>query len=147
MVYNPVGPNLPPAQAGLESDYKRELKDRYGIEFNQLYTITNMPIHRFKEDLIRKKIYDDYMVKLDEAHNAANLSSVMCRDQLSISWDGYLYDCDFNQMLGMTIKDDQGIPMGVDDVDLNRLKSSPIAVGDHCYGCTAGAGSSCSGSL
>ncbi len=145
LVYNPVGPKLPPDQRELEKDYKEELRKLFGIEFNQLYTITNMPIKRFLHDLERQNKLEEYMQLLLENFNASAALQVMCRDTLSVSWDGLLYDCDFNQMLE--------IPLGWKSTTLwdiesfDELQDSSIALADHCYGCTAGAGSSCSGSL
>lgn len=147
LVYNPSGPSLPPDQVGLEADYKRELSERFGIEFDKLYTITNMPIHRFRSDLERKGTYDAYMETLTEAHRGANVAGVMCRNQLSIGWEGFVFDCDFNQMLGMALNDPEGRPLHVSDLSLDELEETPIRVADHCFGCTAGAGSSCGGAL
>lgn len=144
LVYNPQGPRLPPPQAALEQDYKRELKQRYGVVFNQLFTLTNMPISRFGAVLLAHNQFDAYMQLLHDNYDAANLATVMCRSLLSVDWQGYVYDCDFNQMLG--------IPAGVRPVHLRDLldaeiEGRPIRVGDHCYGCTAGQGSSCGGAL
>lgn len=145
LVYNPVGAFLPPPQAGLETDYKRELTAHFGIVFNRLYTITNLPISRFLHELERDGRYDDYMQTLLDAFNPAAAEGVMCRSLVSVSWDGWLHDCDFNQMLAL------GLGMrriGLWDVQhLDELADIPIAFGDHCYGCTAGAGSSCGGAL
>lgn len=144
LVYNPQGPRLPPSQAALEQDYKRELKQRYGVVFNQLFTLTNMPISRFGAVLLAHHQFDTYMQLLHDNYDAANLETVMCRSLLSVDWQGYVYDCDFNQMLA--------IPAGVHPVHLQDLldagiEGRPIRVGDHCYGCTAGQGSSCGGAL
>lgn len=145
LVYNPVGAFLPPPQARLETDYKRELAAHFGIVFNHLYTITNLPISRFLHELEREGRYADYMQTLLDAFNPAAAQGLMCRSLVSVSWDGWLYDCDFNQML------DLGLGMrriGLWDVQhLDKLANIPIAFGDHCYGCTAGAGSSCGGAL
>lgn len=144
LVYNPVGAYLPPAQGQLEQDYKTRLEDDLGIEFNRLFTITNMPIKRFAHALERDGKLDEYMQLLLDNFNAAAVQNVMCRELVSIGWDGQIYDCDFNQMLE--------IPVGYrhttiwDIQTFDELKGA-IALGDHCYGCTAGAGSSCGGAL
>lgn len=143
LIYNPVGAFLPAAQKSLEADYKRELAAKFGILFNQLFTITNMPIHRFAEQLQRNGTFDEYMQKLVGAFNPVAALGVMCRSLLSVSWDGRLFDCDFNQMLEMEL--DDGEPLTVFNFDLQRLKARQILFADHCYGCTAGAGSSCGG--
>jgi radical SAM/Cys-rich protein len=144
LVYNPNGAFLPPPQAALEADYRRLLGERFGIEFNCLYAIANMPIKRFGSWLLSKNKFDDYMATLREAHQDANLEGVMCRSLLSIDWRGYVYDCDFNQMLGIPAD-------GVGRPHLRDLLENPapqrIAVARHCYGCTAGQGSSCGGAL
>ncbi|MGH6636092.1 MAG: arsenosugar biosynthesis radical SAM (seleno)protein ArsS [Gammaproteobacteria bacterium] len=145
LVYNPVGAALPPAQGPLEATYKYELRKRFGIEFNRLFTITNMPISRFLHQLEREGRYQDYMELLVGAFNPEAARRVMCRYLISVGWDGRLYDCDFNQMLEL--------PLGRrfrtlwDGDTLENLGSQTIAFGAHCYGCTAGAGSSCGGSL
>lgn len=147
LVYNPVGAFLPPAQDSLEQTYKTELKARYGIVFNNLYTITNMPIARFGSTLVEKGELEQYMNLLKDNYNADSLKEVMCRSTLSVSYDGYVYDCDFNQMLH--------IPFGASDKQRTHLSNlmeqdisgQPIAIADHCYGCTAGQGSSCGGAL
>jgi radical SAM/Cys-rich protein len=150
LVYNPQGPSLPPPQEALEVDYKRELGSRYGISFSHLFTITNMPIQRFGSTLISKGLFDGYMATLHAAHSPQNLQSVMCKDLVSIDWQGYVYDCDFNQMLGLGASlpsDFDGPRLHVRDL-LNRLLlDAPIVVRDHCFGCTAGQGSSCGGAL
>lgn len=143
LVYNPTGAFLPPAQESIEKEYKKELKDRYNIEFNNLYTITNMPISRFLVYLIHSKNYDRYMKKLHSSYNPAAAANVMCRMTLSVSWDGYLYDCDFNQMLELTVN--HGAPTHINNFDFSQLANRRIVTGQHCYGCTAGAGSSCGG--
>lgn len=145
LVFNPVGAYLPPKQASIEADYKRELQRRYGIVFNSLFTITNMPISRFLDFLIERGTYDSYMRKLSDAFNADAANSVMCRTTLSIGWEGTLYDCDFNQMLEMPIGN--GGPTHIRDFDVAMLANRQIGVGNHCYGCTAGSGSSCTGSV
>jgi radical SAM/Cys-rich protein len=141
LVYNPVGAFLPPAQHAVEADFKRELGRRHGIQFNSLYTITNMPISRFLEFLLRSGNYERYMEKLASAYNPAAASSVMCRNTISIGWDGALYDCDFNQMLDLPVASG----MHIRDFRPELLAERSIVTGEHCYGCTAGSGSSCSG--
>lgn len=143
LVYNPVGAFLPPDQHAVEADYKRELKNRYGIIFNNIFTITNMPISRFLAYLIKSGNYSKYMNKLYNSYNPAAAKNVMCRTTLSISWDGYMYDCDFNQMLNLTVN--HGAPFHIKDFNMEQLKNRQIVTGQHCYGCTAGAGSSCGG--
>jgi radical SAM/Cys-rich protein len=145
LVYNPLGATLPPAQDKLESSYKKELRELFHIEFNSLYTITNMPIKRFLHQLKREDQYESYMALLASNFNLHALQNVMCKELISISWDGELFDCDFNQMLELqpsntkkTVWDIDSFCSSVGDI---------IALGDHCYGCTAGAGSSCGGSL
>ena len=145
LVYNPVGPSLPPPQADLEAAYRRELKSRYGIVFNELYTITNMPISRFLDDLLQTGEYEAYMQKLVDAFNPAAAVRVMCRTTLSVDWQGNLYDCDFNQMLDLGLADGQ--PQHIRDFDAAILNRRPIATRQHCYGCTAGSGSSCQGAM
>jgi radical SAM/Cys-rich protein len=145
LVYNPVGPSLPPPQAALEADYRRELLARYGVVFNRLFTITNMPISRFLDDLLESGQYEEYMRKLVEAYNPAAAAGVMCRTTLSVGWDGQLYDCDFNQMLDLELG--QGLPRHIRDFDPARLASRTIVTGQHCYGCTAGSGSGCQGAI
>ncbi len=145
LVYNPGGPFLPPAQGALEEDYKTRLREDFGIQFNQLFTITNMPIARFRSDLERGGHLQQYMQLLLDSYNPATLEGLMCLDQVSISWDGRLFDCDFNQMLEIRA------PLAARTVfELNALSdlaTAPVALADHCFGCTAGAGSSCGGSL
>ncbi len=143
LVYNPAGAFLPAPQANLEADFKRELKNRFGIVFNRLFTITNMPIHRFKEMLYRKNIYDDYMEKLTTHFNPCAAEGVMCRSLISVGYDGRLYDCDFNQMLDMQIEN--GEPITIFNFDFEKLMQRRIRFASHCFGCTAGAGSSCGG--
>jgi radical SAM/Cys-rich protein len=145
LVYNPVGPYLPAAQAGLEADYKRELKDKFGLSFNRLFTITNMPINRFKLHLDKSGQYEAYMEKLLAAFNPAAAGGVMCRGLLSVGHDGRIYDCDFNQMLEMDAADAKGRRLSIFDFDFERAIQRQIRFGDHCLGCTAGAGSSCGG--
>ena len=147
LVFNPQGPSLPPPQGRLEADYKAHLRDRYGIRFNRLLTLANMPIKRFGSTLLSKGQFADYMVLLKGAHQDANLDGVMCRDLVSVDWQGYLYDCDFNQMLGIPVRQAAGRRMHVSDLLVEDLDGLPIAVAEHCYGCTAGQGSSCGGAL
>ncbi|WP_162417985.1 arsenosugar biosynthesis radical SAM (seleno)protein ArsS [Cyclobacterium roseum] len=142
LVYNPTGAILPGPQETLEADYKRELKRRFGIEFNNLYVITNMPISRFLDYLLVSNNYENYMQKLVEAFNPNAAGKVMCRNTLSIGWDGYIYDCDFNQMLDIKVK---STAQHLSDFDFEGLNSREIEVNQHCYGCTAGPGSSCGG--
>ncbi len=148
LVYNPLGPSLPPPQAALEADYRRELQARYGVEFSRLYTITNMPISRFLHDLLESGRYSAYMQKLMDAFNPATVDGVMCRTLLSVDWQGRLFDCDFNQMLELGVV--PALPQSIfelDDEQLANLAQRRIVTGRHCYGCTAGAGSSCQGTL
>ncbi|WP_029921944.1 arsenosugar biosynthesis radical SAM (seleno)protein ArsS [Nevskia soli] len=145
LVYNPVGPSLPPPQLTLQADYKRELDEHFGVRFNRLLAITNMPISRFLHDLQRQGQYEQYMTTLLNAFNPTAARGVMCRTMLSVSWDGLLFDCDFNQMLDIPVG---GHRRSIWDISrLDDLEHMPLAFGDHCYGCTAGAGSSCGGSL
>jgi len=146
LVFNPTGPSLPPDQQRLEQDYKRELKNRYGIEFNHLFAITNIPIKRYAKFLRKRGVLDDYMRMLETSFNPQAASRVMCQTMLSIGWDGQLFDCDFNQMLGMPVagKSEQTI-WNIESFD--EYIHQRIAVADHCYGCTAGAGSSCGGTV
>ncbi|MEA3410471.1 MAG: arsenosugar biosynthesis radical SAM (seleno)protein ArsS [Pseudomonadota bacterium] len=146
LVYNPVGPTLPPAQCGLETDYARELDVRYGIVFNRLYSLANMPIARFGSTLVSKGGFRDYMNLLHQAHRKENLGDVMCRTLISIDYQGYVYDCDFNQMLGLNVNG-AGRPVHLGDLDARSLEGRVVRVADHCYGCTAGQGSSCGGAL
>jgi radical SAM/Cys-rich protein len=147
LVFNPVGLSLPPDQQQLEADYRRELKTRYGIEFTSLFTITNMPISRFLVDLLQQEQYDMYLQKLVEAFNPATIDGLMCRTMLSVDWQGYLYDCDFNQMLDLKLSAERPNILHMDDQTLQRLLNRNIITGRHCFGCTAGSGSSCQGSL
>ncbi len=147
LVYNPQGPRLPPAQQELEADYKRILGGQHGIVFNQLYTLANMPIQRFGSTLVSKGQFGDYMKLLRSAHSDANLDSVMCRSLVSIDYLGYLYDCDFNQMLGLPLHLAGKPRTHLGDVIGRDLDGNSIVVRDHCYGCTAGQGSSCGGAL
>ena len=146
LVFNPTGPALPPDQESLEADYKRELQNRYGIEFNHLLAITNIPIKRYARFLFKQGKLDSYMRLLAESFNPAAAQRVMCRSLLSIGWDGSLYDCDFNQMLQMPAGG--ASPRSIWDIQsFDDFINKQICVADHCYGCTAGAGSSCSGAV
>ena len=143
LVYNPVGAFLPASQQSLENDFKKELWEKYKLKFNRLYTITNMPIHRFKDWLIRTDGYKEYMEKLINAFNPIAAEGVMCRSLLSVSWEGKIFDCDFNQMLDLQSFTDK--PMTVFNFDYDKLIHRNIIFDSHCFGCTAGAGSSCGG--
>jgi radical SAM/Cys-rich protein len=145
LVYNPAGDFLPPDQTELEADYKRELKKNFDIDFHRLYTLTNMPIGRFASWLKHSGKLDAYMQLLIEAFNPASVTGLMCRNTLSVGWRGEVYDCDFNQQLGMRWKN--AAPLFIWDLDPERLEGRPIAMDDHCFGCTAGSGSSCGGAL
>lgn len=147
LVYNPQGPSLPPNQQKLEADYHRFLFDQFGVVFNQLFTITNMPIQRFGSTLISKGQFEAYMDLLVQSFVPANLDSVMCRSLISIDWKGYVYDCDFNQMLGLPLEQGDRLRSHLTDLMGHDLTGNPIVVRDHCYGCTAGQGSSCGGAL
>ncbi len=145
LVYNPVGPSLPPAQLELEEAYRRQLGERFGIVFNRLFTLTNMPISRFLTDLTRHENYERYMDLLVEKFNPATVDGLMCRSLVSVGWDGTLYDCDFNQMLGMPVN--HGLPNHIRDFDRYLLARREIRTAAHCFGCTAGSGSSCTGAV
>lgn len=145
LVYNPAGAFLPPSQAALEKEYKMELAARYNIVFNQLFAITNMPISRYLDYLLSSGNYSRYMDKLISAFNPASVQNLMCRNTISVGWDGYLYDCDFNQMLDLKVSPD--CSQHISDFDFERLNDRSIVVKQHCFGCTAGEGSSCGGSL
>jgi radical SAM/Cys-rich protein len=147
LVYNPLGPVLPGPQDKLEADYKRELGERFGIVFNRLLTLANMPINRFGSTLVSKGQFADYMTLLHDSHRPENLERVMCRELVSVDWQGYLYDCDFNQMLGLGLQLPGRPRPHLRDLLEADLAGRPIAVADHCYGCTAGQGSSCGGAL
>jgi radical SAM/Cys-rich protein len=149
LVYNPLGPFLPPPQESLESRYRDELRRLFGIEFHRLYTIANMPIRRFAEQLVRWGRHDEYMGLLVNHFNPATVPALMCRTLLSIGWEGSLYDCDFNQMLDLPAGAARGSrPLTIWDVeDLTTFRDAAITTGAHCFGCTAGAGSSCGGAL
>lgn len=145
LVYNPVGPHLPPAQEKLEADYKEKLYGDFGIVFNQLYTITNMPITRYAKYLKAFNQYEAYVELLINSFNPSTVEGLMCFNTLSVGWDGKIYDCDFNQMLGMQMRN--GRPFTIADISLKDLENWEILIGKHCFGCTAGAGSSCQGAL
>lgn len=145
LVYNPSGAFFPGSQAGLEKEFKSKLSSGYGIHFNSLFTITNLPISRFLDYLINSGNYESYMEKLVSAYNPVAAANVMCRNTISISWDGFIYDCDFNQMLDLKVSEDA--PRHIKDFSLPALESREIITNQHCYGCTAGAGSSCGGTI
>ncbi len=145
LVYNPTGAFLPPAQAAIEAEYKRELEKRHGLVFNHLFTITNMPIARFRHFLERTGNYDKYLSRLAAAFNPDAAPNVMCRSLVSVGYDGLLYDCDFNQMLDLPVS--ASVPRHIGDFDAFLLARRPIVTGNHCLGCTAGAGSSCGGAV
>ena len=166
LVHNPVGTFLPPSQAELEADYKRELKEHFGIVFNNLYTLTNLPIGRFASYLRRNNKLDEYMQLLIQAFNPATINGLMCRDTISVGWQGEVYDCDFNQQLGMQWNgrdaaarrpdgaarrpyqgNDQSKALFLWDIDPASIENREIMTGNHCFGCTAGAGSSCGGAI
>jgi len=147
LVYNPQGPSLPPDQAGLEAAYKEQLATRYGIVFNQLFALANMPIQRFGSQLVSRNQFHDYMRLLKGAHRDANLDDVMCRSLISVGWQGEVYDCDFNQMLGLPLGAGRSAKTHLADLLERELEGCPVRVADHCYGCTAGRGSSCGGAL
>jgi radical SAM/Cys-rich protein len=147
LVYNPQGPALPPPQAALQADYKRVLGESYGIVFNKLFVLANMPIQRFGTMLINRGEFDGYLQLLQDAHLDANLDGVMCRNLISVDWRGFVYDCDFNQMLDLPLTRGQRTRLHLSDLLDDDLKGNPIRVAGHCYGCTAGQGSSCGGAL
>ncbi len=153
LVYNPGGAFLPPAQAGLEADYKRELGEAFGVAFDHLYTLTNMPISRFGAVLLARGEFDDYMALLRDNFSAGNLHTLMCRHMVSVDWQGVLYDCDFNQMLDLSMEaGDENLIAGrralhLSDLLHRDLAALPVRTGEHCYGCAAGQGSSCGGAL
>ncbi len=146
LVYNPQGPDLPPAQAALEADYKKTLMQDFGIHFNQLFTLSNMPINRFGSTLVSKGLFHDYISLLKKSHDDSNLDNVMCRNMVSVDWQGFIYDCDFNQMLGLNLMNARK-KLHISSLKNNSLEGNAIRVLDHCYGCTAGQGSSCGGAL
>ena len=147
LVYNPQGPSLPPPQAALEADYKRILGDSHGIVFDRLFVLANMPIQRFGSMLVSKGEFDGYLRLLQDAHLDANLDGVMCRSTLSVDWQGYLYDCDFNQMLDLPLARAGTPRLHLSDLLASDFADHPIRVAGHCFGCTAGQGSSCGGAL
>ncbi len=147
LVYNPQGPVLPPPQGALEADYKRELLAHFGIRFNRLFALTNMPVQRFGSTLLSKGTFEDYLRLLKGAYQAENLETVMCRSQVSVDWQGFLYDCDFNQMLALPASLPGQARPHLRDLLKTDGEGQPIRVADHCYGCTAGQGSSCGGAL
>ena len=147
LVFNPQGTSLPPDQREMEARYKQVLWDRYGIRFNDLLTLANMPVGRFGSVLISRKEFHDYLHQLKSAHRHSNLESVMCRTLISIDWQGYVYDCDFNQMLGLPLRMNGSLRTHLSDLFDEDLPGHRIAVRAHCYGCTAGQGSSCGGAL
>lgn len=147
LVYNPQGPVLPPSQEELEADYRRFLGESFDIRFSALFTIANMPIQRFGSTLISKGRFDEYMGVLRAAHRDDNLDAVMCRDLISIDWQGYVFDCDFNQMLGLPLRSGSRLRTHIAELNAEALRGNPIVVRDHCFGCTAGQGSSCGGAL
>ena len=146
LVYNPQGPSLPPPQAVLEADYKRILDQQHGVTFNYLYVLANMPIQRYGSTLISHGTFDKYLALLQQAHNDANLDGVMCRSLISVDWRGYAYDCDFNQMLDLPMGQAGG-RMHLSELLDTDIESAPIRVAGHCFGCTAGQGSSCGGAF
>ena len=147
LVFNPQGPILPPPQRELREQYKDHLKEQFGIVFNDLYTVTNMPINRFGSMLVSKGEFDNYMALLRKAFNSENLENLMCRSLISIDWQGHVYDCDFNQMLELPLHFKNKTKLHIMDLIGQDLLANPIEIKDHCYGCTAGQGSSCSGAL
>ena len=147
LVYNPVGPHLPPAQEKLEQDYKRILRAEFGIEFDHLFCITNTPITRYATHLKLRREYLGYMELLESNFNPTTVDQVMCRNLISVGWDGWIYDCDFNQMLDLPIANVDGKRLQISSLSLDQLAKPAITVGNHCYACTAGAGSSCGGTL
>lgn len=147
LVYNPQGPSLPPPQAALEADYKRVLATDHGVVFNRLYTLANMPIQRFGSMLISKGEFEGYLDMLRDAHLDHNLDGVMCRNLISVDWRGFVYDCDFNQMLDLPMTRGMRERVHLSDLVADDIEGNPIRVAGHCYGCTAGQGSSCGGAL
>ncbi|TBR22013.1 MAG: radical SAM/Cys-rich domain protein [Candidatus Nitrosotenuis sp.] len=143
VVYNPAGAFLPASQEAIERQFRDELKKHHGISFNRLFALTNMPIARFKDHLIRKNALDGYVQRLAGAFNPGAAENVMCRSMISVGWDGFLFDCDFNQMLGLRVN--HGAPFHIDEWNRQALAERQIVTGPHCYGCTAGQGSSCGG--
>ena len=146
LVFNPQGPSLPPPQEQLEADYKRELWSRFGVRFDRLFTLANLPINRFGAVLLAQNQYHDYLELLKRSFNFANLSSLMCRSLVSVDWRGLIHDCDFNQMLDLPIYHD-GKRLHIDQLEAGSLNAASIRTGEHCFGCAAGQGSSCSGAI
>ena len=144
LVYNPAGAFMPPSQVALEKEYKKTLMEKYGIEFNSLFAITNLPINRFLDYLLQSGNYEKYMEKLVNAYNPVAAANVMCRNTISVGWDGYLYDCDFNQMLELKVNSES---KHISEFNVAELNNRNIIIGQHCYGCTAGSGSSCGGAV
>lgn len=147
LVFNPIGPSLPPDQEALCTDYRERLWADFGIEFTDVFCMANLPIHRFGSTLISRRQFDDYMELLKSAHSDANLDQVMCRDLISVDWRGYVYDCDFNQMLDLPLGGHDQPRRHITDLNAEALAGEPISVCGHCYGCSAGQGSSCGGAL
>jgi radical SAM/Cys-rich protein len=147
LVYNPNGAFLPPDQAELEADYKREMKKHFNISFNKLYVLTNLPIARFAKWLKKNDEYESYMQLLKDSFNSSTVNGLMCRNTVSVSWKGEVYDCDFNQMMNMPFTDNSGASLKLWQMDERRFEGRAIATADHCFGCTAGSGSSCGGTL
>lgn len=145
LVYNPSGAFLPPSQEGLEKQFKRKLKKDFDVEFNSLFAITNIPISRYLEYLVASENFEGYMEKLVNSYNSVAAENVMCRNTISVGWDGYLYDCDFNQMLEMKVATQSKEKQHVKDFDASALEDRKIITNEHCFGCTAGSGSSCGG--
>ncbi|MFW3146085.1 MAG: arsenosugar biosynthesis radical SAM (seleno)protein ArsS [Thermoplasmatota archaeon] len=145
LVFNPMAAFLPPPQQALKEEYDRKLEEKFGIVFNDLFTITNMPIGRFAKDLKKEGKFDGYMELLRESFNPGTISNLMCLYQISVGWDGTLHDCDFNQAIGLKVHEDQ--PVNIKDIEGGSLTPRRIVTAEHCFGCTAGAGSSCCGSL
>ena len=145
LVYNPVGPTLPPPQEPLEAAYREQLAIHHGIVFNRLFALANMPIQRFGSQLVSRREFDGYMSLLKGAHRDENLAGVMCKTLISVSWQGRVHDCDFNQMLELGLE--SGLPQTIHEFDVELLAHRPIKTGQHCYGCTAGAGSGCRGAI
>jgi len=147
LVYNPQGASLPPPQQALQEDYQKILFERYGIRFNQLFTLANVPVKRFGSMLLSKGTFDDYLQVLKDSYSEKNLNGVMCRSLLSLDWQGYVYDCDFNQMLRLPAGLAGGKPIHINELAVDSIAGKPISVLQHCYACTAGQGSSCGGAL
>jgi radical SAM/Cys-rich protein len=147
LVYNPVGPHLPPLQDQLEQDYKRILKEKFGIIFDRLYCLSNMPITRYATHLKLRGEYEQYMELLEDSFNVSTLDQVMCRNLISVGWEGTIYDCDFNQMLDLPIRNAEGKAFNISTLSVDQVQHLAVTVGNHCYACTAGSGSSCGGAL